>query len=507
MTSTLSTIIGKDTKFSSLHQYPNIFFPRQIAYDGSSRLFIACAPDSGGTSTTVLAYNIANPPANNSTLTPIMTTNDGEFVNSMAITGTGALQYLYITTIRSAGSTTPNSSLYKISTSSPYTGTQISFPDFPANTTIEYPYYITTDSSGNLYNIDYRPTNGNITKLSTAGVFTYITTGGTFSEGGPYSMVINSDGTAIYVIGNNKVHKVIVSSGTVTTLATDSRIGNSSSAFLNNNFTYVIFGSTSGVSELGRVFSFKISDNSIAAIAGNTSGTAITNGTPTVQGSFSALGGICQDTSNNLYACDYISVPYATSLGNDSFASYGYIRLLTTFDPATAPCFKEGTKILTDKGYVPVEDLRKGDMVKTVKNGFVPIYEVGVDTINHQCCEERADHQLYVCKSQNYPELLEDLVITGFHSLLVEDFANEEQKEETRLMLSGLPKSDGYYLLPSRVDKRSEVFGEKGIFKVYHIALEDEDEFVNHGIYANGLLVESISKDALIKNSEMKLLQ
>jgi len=102
---------------------------------------------------------------------------------------------------------------------------------------------------------------------------------------------------------------------------------------------------------------------------------------------------------------------------------------------------------------------------------------------------------------------LEDLVITGFHSLLVEDFANEEQKEETRLMLSGLPKSDGYYLLPSRVDKRTEVFGEKGIFKVYHIALEDEDEFVNHGIYANGLLVESISKDALIKNSGMKLLQ
>ena len=30
-------------------------------------------------------------------------------------------------------------------------------------------------------------------------------------------------------------------------------------------------------------------------------------------------------------------------------------------------CFKEDSKILTDKGYIPIQDLRKGDLVKTLK--------------------------------------------------------------------------------------------------------------------------------------------
>jgi hypothetical protein len=500
MTSSLSTLFGIDTLYSSAHQYPGIYAPSSIVYDASStRLIFAHSTDSAATSSTVSSYNLSSPPANNSTLPKMFNTLSGERITSMALYGSGVSQYLYVAYTNGSAY-----KLYKVSTTSPNPTTEITFVSNASNDTGEKPKNIIVDSSQNIYNLD--STSGNITKLTSGGIFTYITGkgAGPFTSG-PYSMVINSDGTAIYVIGNNKVQKVLLGTGAVSILATDSRIqGSTNGAFLNNKATYIIFQSTSN-----RIFYFNISINSINIIAGNGNGVNIVNASPTpTQGDFSSLAAICQDPFNNLYACDFISNSTALNVLSDSTAANkGYIRLFANFDPDSAPCFKEGTKILTDKGYVPVEDLRKGDMVKTVKNGFVPIYEVGVDTINHQCCEERADHQLYVCKSQNYPELLEDLVITGFHSLLVEDFANEEQKEETRLMLSGLPKSDGYYLLPSRVDKRSEVFGEKGIFKVYHVALEDEDEFVNHGIYANGLLVESISKDMLIKNSGMKLLQ
>ena len=41
---------------------------------------------------------------------------------------------------------------------------------------------------------------------------------------------------------------------------------------------------------------------------------------------------------------------------------------------------------------------------------------------------------------------------------------------------------------------------------IYHVALEHNDEYMNYGIYANGLLVESCSIDYLIKYSSMKIL-
>jgi hypothetical protein len=34
----------------------------------------------------------------------------------------------------------------------------------------------------------------------------------------------------------------------------------------------------------------------------------------------------------------------------------------------------------------------------------------------------------------------------------------------------------------------------KGDHKIYHFALENEDNYMNYGVYANGLLVETTSK-------------
>ena len=163
------------------------------------------------------------------------------------------------------------------------------------------------------------------------------------------------------------------------------------------------------------------------------------------------------------------------------------------------PCFLEGSRILTDNGYVPVQDLRVGDMVKTVSSGFVPVHAVGVGEIEQTCLEQRLDHQLYVCPTKNFPEAFNDLVITGFHSILVTEFRSEEEKGETRKMLSGLPMTDGYWLVPARVDRRTEVYGKLGVHKIYHVCLECEDSYKKYGIYANGILVESISKSHLLE--------
>ena len=41
-----------------------------------------------------------------------------------------------------------------------------------------------------------------------------------------------------------------------------------------------------------------------------------------------------------------------------------------TYNNPSAVCFLEGSKILTDKGYVLIQDLRKGDLIQTWKHGY-----------------------------------------------------------------------------------------------------------------------------------------
>jgi len=171
------------------------------------------------------------------------------------------------------------------------------------------------------------------------------------------------------------------------------------------------------------------------------------------------------------------------------------------------PCFKEGSKILTAKGYVPIEDLRKGDYVRTFKNGFVPIDIIGKREIYHEACEQRIPGQLYECSKEQFEELIEPLVITGCHSILVDEFVSEEQKEKTIEVNGKIYSTDDKYRLPACVDERTTVYSVPGNYTIYHIALENENYYGNYGIYANGLLVESCSKRYLKELAVMDLIE
>jgi hypothetical protein len=78
--------------------------------------------------------------------------------------------------------------------------------------------------------------------------------------------------------------------------------------------------------------------------------------------------------------------------------------------------------------------------------------------------------------------------------------------EENKNAFGGkLYTTDDKYRLLSYVDQRSVPHNEEGNFTVYHLALENEDDITNYGIYANGLLVESCSKNGLKNRSNMVL--
>jgi hypothetical protein len=169
-------------------------------------------------------------------------------------------------------------------------------------------------------------------------------------------------------------------------------------------------------------------------------------------------------------------------------------------------CFKEDTKILTDKGYVLIQDLRKGDLVKTLLHGFKPIDMIGKRQMLHTASKERIKDQLYECSPSKYPELFEPLIITGCHSILVEDLTGKEQRDQIIEVLGKIYETDDKYRLPACVDERTTVYETVGLCTIYHIALENDNYYWNYGIYANGLLVETCSKRYLKELSNMSFI-
>jgi hypothetical protein len=176
--------------------------------------------------------------------------------------------------------------------------------------------------------------------------------------------------------------------------------------------------------------------------------------------------------------------------------------------PPNVNCFKEGTQILTIDGYRPIEKLIKGDLIKTVSHGFLPIHMIGKRKINHKATNERIKDQLYLCSPSEYSNVFGELVITGCHSILVKNFFSVEQKEKTMEHNKGrVFITDNHYRLPAFLDDRASVYEPAGTYTIYHFALENADYYMNYGVYANGLLVETCSQRYLKEIANITLIE
>jgi len=176
----------------------------------------------------------------------------------------------------------------------------------------------------------------------------------------------------------------------------------------------------------------------------------------------------------------------------------------------SAPCFLEGSTILClvngVETYVPVEQLRKGSLVKTSRDGYKAVELVGKGTIENLGSDERTENRLYRCSTAKYPELTADLFITGCHSVLV-DTITDEQKEGLVKQLGRIFITDKKYRLTACVDERAEPWQSEGTYNIWHFALEHSDIYMNYGVYANGgLLVETSSIRFMRDRSNMTFL-
>lgn len=209
-------------------------------------------------------------------------------------------------------------------------------------------------------------------------------------------------------------------------------------------------------------------------------------------------------TNGTSYTFTVAAVNEADAVSDQSDPS----NAVTPLNP-TILCFNKGSKILVrnqmtqKEEYIPVERLRKGDLVKTLNHGVVPIHMIGCQEIYNASDDSHNEQMLHKCSPEQYPELLEDLIITGHHSILVDKF-KEGERDKTEKILGRIYLTDTKARLPACVDKRATPYKKEGIFSVYHFSLENDNDQMNYGVYANGLLVETVSKRYLRDVSGMR---
>jgi len=209
--------------------------------------------------------------------------------------------------------------------------------------------------------------------------------------------------------------------------------------------------------------------------------------------SMSSIDGITwvlDTTPNPTPSVNWVAVASGTPSGNPVFAAVGANNSMVS-------CFLENTQILIkqygDEIYIPIQNLRKGDLVKTLNYGYIQIHSVGHAILYNDSLNKNVTQKLY-CKKTGF----DDLILTGGHSILV-DSLNEDEIIKTNKYWDVPKMIDDKYLLLVCIDKNAELYEKNGLMNIYHVALECENIHRNFGIYANGILVESCSIDYLAK--------
>ncbi len=221
---------------------------------------------------------------------------------------------------------------------------------------------------------------------------------------------------------------------------------------------------------------------------------------------------------------------YTVGEGEGPFGSYTHWRIASnstgispqnvtytngqTLDPSGIyylypgnPCFLEGTQVLClvdgKEVYLPIESLKTGTLVKTRLNGYKRIELIASGSLQNPGSSERIADRLYKCSKEAYPELTEDLYLTGHHSILVNSIT-EKQKQGILQHLGRIFVTDKKYRLIACVDERAEPWASEGTYTIWHLALENIDPKMNYGIYVNGgLLVETCPINTLKNRSNM----
>jgi len=258
-----------------------------------------------------------------------------------------------------------------------------------------------------------------------------------------------------------------------------------------------------------KVTQIYLSTGNIATIIDLTS--IISSGTPqgiTVSGNYLLVG--CNNTNNTIYVIDITTPAIPALITSYNTENINITSIVSANDfvyfnnnnnnlyiSNTSFCFNEGTKILCmnhnlQDEYIRIELLKVGDFVKTYKHGYRKVSKVITGKLRNN--PKKWNMCMYKMIKTPTNGLMEDLIVTGGHSLLVDSISDAEQAKYDEMGLTEFSKLtiDNKRLLLSSVSDQFIPMQDREIYTYYHLLLENnDDDEERFGIYANGVLTET----------------
>ena len=277
----------------------------------------------------------------------------------------------------------------------------------------------------------------------------------------------------------------------------------------------------------GTFFSVAISSDGSTAIAASVSGTGIwysidggvtwtptsiatgvfatvaisSDGTIAVAGNYGENTGIWYSTvspfSSWTQATSSAIAIFSVAISSNlySIAASGNTGLFYT---PTALCLNNDTKILCftvdGEKYVPIQDLREGDLVKSYLHGYRKIKCIGKNSMINK--PSIWNQSMWKMEKTDTNDLIEDLIMLGGHSLLVDTLSDEMKEIYKEKWHEGLVSTiDGKVLLIAGLSGLFTQLEDTGIYTYYQLTLDNEGDLDKRfGIWANGVLVETPSE-------------
>jgi hypothetical protein len=168
-------------------------------------------------------------------------------------------------------------------------------------------------------------------------------------------------------------------------------------------------------------------------------------------------------------------------------------------------CFGEDTKILCldpntlQDTYISIKTLKSGDIVKSYLHGYRKVMAIGKGTmINNPSLYYSC---MYRMSKEKNPELIEDLFVTGGHSILVDDLG--EFAEVNKQYLDGTnPKIDNKFLQVAAGSPLFEKVNSEKSCEYYHFVLANDGDLDRRfGVWANGVLTETPSMNQFLSSN------
>ena len=189
--------------------------------------------------------------------------------------------------------------------------------------------------------------------------------------------------------------------------------------------------------------------------------------------------------------------------------SYSFLNNMTlmaewTLIPSNPTCFNKDTQILCldtitkqDK-YMLIQDLRKGDLVKTYKHGYKAIEGIGYRTMINN--PDKWDSCMYKMKKTD--TMTSDLILTGGHSILLNGMPENIMKIQSHLNRGPIAKIDDKYLLLAFLSESFEKVMDTEEYTYYHLYLESGgDKTKRYGICSNGIMTETTCELSFLRNN------